>query len=399
MSTENDDLFEGLQIMSPSELNNSLKGEQSGDEGNASPNFQLDSVESEFTLEPVKPTETGDSGVDNKTTASAEVKTETKTSSSNENQSEVVYKALMKELVTAGVLTVEEMEKLDEMPGTFDSIKDLVQKTVETHTKEREENWKKGLSPEKKRFLEIEDAFDDTQNAIIMAQRLEFFDNTTDESIKGNQQLQKQIYFEQLKSKNFSDSEALEAVEDAIAINKLEEKALKAVPELRSQAEKIVADSKAAKEQKTAAEIEEQTKAFETLLTTIDSTESFIDGLNLNKVSRDKLKNNIVEPVYKDPKTGKEFNSLMFKQHKNPTQFELLVNYYDSIGLFNLDKEGKFKPDISKLKAVAKTAAINELDKVIAAEEQRGVGRNTSVETSQKTEGILNMLERAIGNK
>jgi len=70
------------------------------------------------------------------------------------------------------------------------------------------------------------------------------------------------------------------------------------------------------------------------------------------------------------------------------------------MGLFNLDKEGKFKPDIAKLKAVAKTAAINELDKVIAAEEQRGVGRNTSMETSQKTEGILSLLERATkGNK
>jgi hypothetical protein len=66
--------------------------------------------------------------------------------------------------------------------------------------------------------------------------------------------------------------------------------------------------------------------------------------------------------------------------------------------LFNIDKEGKFKPDISKLKSVAKTAAINELDKVIAAEDQRGVGRNTSVETSKKTEGILNMLDRAFKN-
>jgi hypothetical protein len=36
---------------------------------------------------------------------------------------------------------------------------------------------------------------------------------------------------------------------------------------------------------------------------------------------------------------------------------------------------------------------------VIAAEEQRGVGRNTSVETSQKTEGLLNMLESAFAKK
>jgi hypothetical protein len=89
----------------------------------------------------------------------------------------------------------------------------------------------------------------------------------------------------------------------------------------------------------------------------------------------------------------------MYKQQRNPVEFEMLINYYDTLGLFNLDKEGKFKPDITKLKNVAKTAAINELDKVIAAEEQRGVGRNTSMETSQKTEGILSLLERATSKK
>jgi hypothetical protein len=65
-----------------------------------------------------------------------------------------------------------------------------------------------------------------------------------------------------------------------------------------------------------------------------------------------------------------------------------------NIGIGNPNGNSKLS-DITKLKTVAKTAAINELDKVIAAEEQRGVGRNTSVETSQKTEGILSLLERA----
>ena len=291
------------------------------------------------------------------------------------------------------------MEKLDELPGTFDSIKELVSKTVETNFNAKQENWKKGLSPEKKRFLEIEDAFDETDQAILMAQRLEFFENVNTDQIKEDENLQKQIYFDLLKAKNFSDQDAIEAIEDAVAVNKLEEKALKAVPELKSQAQKVVEESKSIKDERTKAEQEAQTKAFEQLLSNIDTRDAFIDGLNLNKISKDKLKNNIMNPVYKDAKTGKEFNSLMYKQQRNPVEFEMLINYYDTLGLFNLDKEGKFKPDISKLKSVAKTAAINELDKVIAAEEQRGVGRHTSVETSQKTEGILSLLERATTRK
>jgi hypothetical protein len=76
----------------------------------------------------------------------------------------------------------------------------------------------------------------------------------------------------------------------------------------------------------------------------------------------------------------------------------MLINYYDTLGLFNLDKEGKFKPDISKLKTVAKTTAINELDKIISSEDRR-IGRNTAVESSKKTENALNLLERAFKNK
>ena len=387
MSTENEELFEGLQIMSPEELNSAVKAESSEE------NKKVE-VET-FEIKPV----VSEKGDDDTTAETKNQPTTKETSGSNENKNEVVYKALMKELVNAGVLTIEEMEKLDELPGNFDSIKELVNKTVETNFNTKQENWKKGLSSEKKRFLEIEDAFDETDQAILIAQRLEFFENVNADQIKEDENLQKQIYFDLLKAKNFSDQDALEAIEDAIAVNKLEEKALKAVPELKSQAQHIVKESKNIKDTYTKAQQEAQTKAFEELLTNIDTRDTFIDGLLLNKLSKDKLKNNILNPVYKDPKSGKELNSLMYKQQRNPVEFEMLINYYDTLGLFNLDKEGKFKPDISKIKSVAKTAAINELDKIIAAEEQRGVGRNTSVETSQKTEGILSLLERATTKK
>lgn len=386
MSDNNEELFDGLQIMSPEELNSAVQAEEGDSE-----NTNISAGESEdFVLKPVE-AETGD---DAATRESKETYVKQPTTDSNENRSETVYKALLKELVKEGVITAEEAE-LDQLPGNFDTIKSLLNKTVETHFKNKEENWKRSLSPEKKKFLEIEDAFDETDYAILMAQRLEFFENVSVDAIKGDENLQKQIYFEQLKAKNFSDQEALEAIEDAISINKLQDKALKAVPELKAMSENIVQQSRQQKELQTKAAIEQQTKAFESLLSNIDTRDHFIDGLNLNKISKDKLKSNIVTPVYKDNKTGKEYNSLMYKQARNPVEFEMLINYYDTLGLFNLDKEGKFKPDISKLKNVAKTAAINELDKIIATEEQRGVGRNTSVETSQRTEGILNLLEKA----
>lgn len=386
MSNENEELFEGLQIMSPEELERNINpssestsdGESEGTKGG----------EEEFFLKPVS-AESGDDDSIEKT-----IKPAAETNESTSGRNETIYKALLKELVKEGVITAEEAE-LDELPGNFDTIKSLVNKTVEENFKAKEENWKKSLPSAKKRFLEIEDAFDETDQAIMMAQRLEFLENLTEADVKSNEELQKQIYFEQLKAKNFSDQEAIEALEDAIAMNKLEEKAFKAIPELHKQSTGIVEHSRKQREAKTAAQVEAQNKAFENLIANIETRDTFIDGLNLNKVAKDKLKSNIITPVYKDKETGREYNSLMYKQQRNPVEFEMLINYYDTLGLFNLDKQGKFKPDISKLKAVAKTAAINDLDKIISAEDERGVGRHTSAEASRKTEGILNMLDKA----
>ena len=391
---ENNELFEGLQIMSPEELNQAVSGQKTDGESETNAGQETQENEPAALFTPVS-TESGEGAGENKVVAE---KPEASAPDSL-TKNEAVYKALMKELVSSGVLTVEELEKLDELPGTLDTIKELVSKTVETGVKQNQENWKKNLDPTKKRFLEIEDAFDATDQAILMAQRLEFFDNVDTAAVQSDVDLQKQIYFELLKSKNFSDQDAIEAINDAEAINKLQDKALKAIPELRKQEHTVVEHARFEKETKTKAEQEAQSKMFESLVSNIESRDSFVDGLNLNKVAKDKLKTNIMNPVHKDPETGVEYNSLMYKQKRNPVEFEMLINYYDTIGLFNLDKEGKFRPDITKLKSVAKTAAINELDKVIASEEQRGVGRNTSVETSQKTEGLLSMLENAFNKK
>ena len=385
MSEEKEDLFEGLQIMSPEELNAVVESDENSEEG------EEKETKSDDELEMFKPvaSEEGEGSYENTKNSS-----DSKTATSNE-KSEAIYKGLIKELVDSNIITASEADKLDELEGSLDTIKELMNKTVQTNFKHAEQKWKDNMPAAKKRFLEIEDAFDETDQAIMMAQRLEFFDNIDIESIKSDENLQKEIYYDLLISKNFSQEQAIESIQDAIEVGKLSDKAIKAVPELKGQANSIVTQAKENKASRTKKEIESQNKAFESLISNIDARQSFVDGINLNKISKDKVKQNILNPVYKDEKTGREYNSLMYKQTRNPAEFEMLINYYDTLGLFNLDKEGKFKPDISKIKQVAKTKAINDLDKIIASED-RNVGRNTSVETSEKTGNILDMLERSM---
>jgi len=388
MSEEKEDLFEGLQIMSPEELNAVVESDENSEEEGEEKNKVKDTPEGVFT--PVS-SEEGEGSYENTKNQSKE---EGKTATSNE-RSEEIYKGLIKELVESNIITAAEADKLDELEGSLDTIKELMNKTVQTNFKAAEEQWKENMPAAKKRFLEIEDAFDETDQAIMMAQRLEFFDQVDEEKIKSDTKLQQEIYYDLLKSKNFTDDQAVEAIQDAMAVKNLESKALKAIPELKNQAHAVVTQAKEYKAAKTKQQVDEQNKAFESLITNIDARQSFVDGISLNKISKEKVKQNILNPVYTDKKTGREYNSLMYKQTRNPGEFEMLINYYDTLGLFNLDKEGKFKPDISKLKQVAKTKAINDLDKIIAKED-RNVGRNTSVETSEKTGNILDMLERSM---
>jgi len=389
-----EELFDGIQIMSPSEIENSLdsseetstpQGEETETQESA-PEFEItspkdseerESSESEATIEPVESSEPQE-----------------------EESSSNAYSALIKDLVSEGVLTGPEGDELEEVlkDASSETVKKFVQNTVQKSFEAKQENWKKNLDPTKKRFLEIEDAFNETDTAIQMAQRLEFFDNLSADAVVEDENLQKNIYYEFLKEKGFSDEEAVEAIEDASAVDKLKDKALKAIPTLRQNAENFVEQSRAAKQEEIEQKQKANEEAFSRLLNTIEEKEEFLPGLKMNKVAKDKLKANITSSVYQD-KEGNKYTSLMYKQMRNPAEFEMLINYYDTLGLFNLDKEGRFKPDISKLKNVAKTKAVSELDKVLAKENSKGIGQGNSMNSSDKTKSALDLLERAFNKK
>jgi hypothetical protein len=392
MSKENE-LFEGISIMSPQDMEETLSN--SGEENeevieSSSENEEItnSTEDNEPSITPVS--ESSEEGGD------LEINDDR---SSDDNGK--IYAAIVKDMMEEGiVLGPEDEEELKDLleDASADTIKKLMSGTVEKAFQAKTENWKNSFSGAKKKFLEIEDAFTDADQAIQAAQRLEFFDNLSEDAISEDESLQKNIYYEFLKSKGFSDSDALEAIEEADAIDKLKEKALKAVPQLKEQAQTSVEQARQHKQAELQQQEAQLEQRYQKLMTTIDEREAFVDGLKLNKIAKDKLKSNITTPVYKDDK-GNEYTSLMYKQMRNPVEFEMLINYYDSIGLFNLDKANSFKPDINKLKGVAKTKAVSELDKYVARENERGVGRATSDKPSERQEGILNILEQAYNKK
>ena len=405
MNTPKEDLFDGIQIMSPSELESSIEEETTDETTEESKETSEKSTE--LSIDPVV-TEAGDKGDDPseekeltpkivaKDEATEETTKEEESLEISEEKKEAFYTAMLKEMIDEGVIVAPESE--EELKGSLDKLKELMSGTLEKAFTGKISEWKSSFSGAKKRFLEIEDAFSGADQAIQAAQDLEFFENVTDESIKEDTNLQKQIYHRYLQSKNFSEEDIKEAIEDADAIGKLEDKAKKAVPQLKKQATTFIEESRKVKVAEEAKWEKQREDSYNNLMSSIDKKEEFIDGLKLNKVTKEKLKSNITKPVYTDDK-GKGYTSLMYKQMKNPAEFEMLINYYDSLGMFDIDKSGNFKPNITKIKNVAKTQAVSEIDKVIASTNERGVGRQTSNDPSKKTQSTLDFFERAFGDK
>jgi len=392
MSEENE-LFDGIQILSPGEV------EAQHNKGSEEPVAEelTETAEEEVTL-PEAGTE------DSNEAAIAPVERESSPVIENEDDDSIEseapaegttrYQALIKDLANEEIFEGTTEEEMEEMlkDASADTIKKLMELTVDTKLKAKQNAWLNNFDGAKRRFLEIEDKFSDTDTAIQMAQRLEFFDNLTEQNLSEDTNLQKNLYFEYLVGKNFSEEEAREMVEEADGIDKLYEKASSALPALKREATQFVANSEAEKRQAQENYSKQQQEQFENLMQTVDSKEFFIDGLKINKTIKDKIKSNMTSPVYKT-EDGRELTSLMYKQMRSPGEFQALMSYYDTIGLFDVDKEGKFSPNIEKIKKVAKTKAVTELDRVLATEEQRGIGRQNSNRPSGKSSGILSILE------
>lgn len=408
MRDNNDDLWEGIELLTPGEMERTITPEPTsetaatGDEGEGTnPPEDLGIETQGVDISTVERTSSNE-GIENGSESSTEENTETP--SGNESPSNVspnAYSALIKDLMAANIITgPEDEEELKELlaNASTDTIKSLMESTVNSSLEDKQSSWKSNFTGAKKKFLEIEDAFNDTDRAIQMAQQLDYLETVSEDQIKDNVELQKQLYYQQLMAKNFSNADALEAIQEADELGKLADKATKALPALKQHAIGIVEESR----KTTAAQQEQQRianeESYTKLMSAIDSKEEFITGLKLNKVSRDKIKNNISAPVYTD-ESGKEYTSLMYKQKQKPAEFQMLINYYDSIGLFNLDKEGNFAPNVTKIKNAVKSKAVSELDSVLRNEEAKGLGKGNSGEVSQKTTGTLDFLENAFGKK
>lgn len=307
------------------------------------------------------------------------------------NEGTTVYSALVKELVDNGII---------DAPGedtVVESSEDLValfDRSVNSKVNQTLDQFKGSFSGAKKMFLEIEDYFDDETVAMKVAKDLDYYGRITPEVIKSNEAVQKDLVSRYLRMKGMNQTEIAEALKEADALAKLEDKALQAFPQLQQAASQFIEGKKqeaAMREQQR----EQQTQEFfNNMLKGVDEAEELVPGIQLTKRHKEAIKQKMTAVVYEDPETGQQLTELGKKQFTNPDGFERLIQFYNVLGLFNLTEKGDFKPDMSKLVKLTEKQVRKGLDELIREEQKTS---STGDSTGKKLD--MSFWEEAFGNE
>lgn len=210
------------------------------------------------------------------------------------------------------------------------------------------------------------------------------YDKLDEESITEDESLQESIVREGLKLKGFSDEEIDEEVSTYKDVDKLETKAKRFAKSNKSFYKGKLSEI----EQRAEQQQEEQQRAYQEQVNRVKSlvnnTNEIIPNVKINKQTKEKILNSMTKPVARD-KQGNMYTDLMVTRAKNPEAFEVALHYYHNLGFFNVDEEGNFKPDFSKINSIA-TKKATEKFKGMFSEEAKSTSGKANVPKKGKDE-------------
>ena len=302
-----------------------------------------------------------------------------------------VYSGLVKELVDNGIIELPEGKAIE----SSEDLVELFDNTVNSKINNSIDEFKGSFSGAKKMFLEIEDYFDDETVAMRVAKDLDYYGKVTDDVIRENANVQKDLLSRYLRMKGMNQNEITEALSEAEALAKLEDKALQAFPQLKQAASQFIEGKKqeSAVRQK---EVEKQNKEFfNNMLNAVDEADELVPGVSLTKRHKETMKKNMVDVVFEDPDTGQQLTELGYKQYNNPEGFERLIQFYNVLGLFQSNDKGEFKPDLSKLVKLTEKQVKKGLDQLIREQQQSS---NLGEKSGDANKLDMSFWEDAFGN-
>ena len=273
-----------------------------------------------------------------------EIEKDTNTSSKEGSSPKNFYSSIAKALQEEGIFPDLDDDTTSKI-STPEDFAEIVEKTIQSKFDERQKRIDDALNygvevTEIKRYENTIQYLDTIEDNVLM-----------DEGDKG-EQLRKQLIFQDFVNRGYSQERAQREVTKSLnAGTDIEDakEALKSNKEyFESQYNTMIEDAKKEDQKSNETRKEEAEKLKKSLL---DDTKSFGE-IQLDKITRQKIFDNIAKPVYKDPETGELYTAIQKYEMENRTEFMknlgLLFTLTD--GFKSLDKlvKGKVTKEVKK---------------------------------------------------
>ena len=273
-----------------------------------------------------------------------EVEKDTSTSSKEGSSPKNFYSSIAKALQEEGIFPDLDDNTTSKI-STPEDFAEIVEKTIQSKFDARQKRIDDALNygvevTEIKRYENTIQYLDTIEDNVLM-----------DEGDKG-EQLRKQLIFQDFVNRGYSQERAQREVTKSLnAGTDIEDakEALKSNKEyFESQYNSMIEDAKKEDQKSVETRKEEANKLKKSLL---EDTKSFGE-IQLDKITRQKIFDNITKPVYKDPGTGELYTAIQKYEMENKTEFMknlgLLFTLTD--GFKSLDKlvKGKVTKEVKK---------------------------------------------------
>lgn len=291
-----------------------------------------------------------------------------------ESKDSTIYKTLSEFLKEEGIV--------DEVFEDKDSLFNYFKSVAENEIKE----WRSNLPQEITTIIENYEQgvpFDELLNITSNQIRLDSID---EEVLSDNLELQKNLVRNYYLNKGFNESKIEKMISKSLELDELEEEATEALSELKE----LEAERLEELKERTKQEQEEQRLAYEqtinNLNNTIKETKEIIPGIKLDDKAKKDLFNMITKPATQ--KDGVNYSQVMLLREKDPIGFEVKLNYYAKLGLF--DENPKFDLITKK----SETKALNKLEKQLEEDLKSRINKsNANSRNSDDNSDVLDALK------
>ncbi len=240
------------------------------------------------------------------------------------------------------------------------ALRELSQISIQEKVRLGVEGFKESLTDEERNLYEAKEKGLPVDEYSIAKRNYDKYSKIQEEDLSGDEKLQEDVVAKSLELKGFTSEEIAEEIEGYKALENLEAKAKKALKTVPIAYKGKVDDLELGAQQQERSRQDGVRQRVARMKQQIDTTAEIIPGIKLTKPAKEKIMASMTVPIAKD-ENGNALNPVTATRAKNPDAFEMMIHYYHSLGLFNIDDEGQMKPDFSKIAKVQKTKAADEM--------------------------------------